>query len=131
MSLIDPDKLFDKKLTVYGDTELETDLAIWKKKLQRNIKQEMEMSKDVQRNWREEDRNTAKPTNPWSNPYEDSGTAIPKRGGFRKICDYVDTQCRHPEHNPPTGICLPPGLYVYTCPSCGEEKPIRVPLITM
>ena len=28
--------------------------------------------------------------------------------------------CLDPEHNPPGNICLFPGTYKYTCPSCGE-----------
>ena len=42
-----------------------------------------------------------------------------KSGGLRKIGDLPPRQiCKHPEHNPPLSICLSPGIYEYTCPSC-------------
>lgn len=34
--------------------------------------------------------------------------------------------CKHPEHAPPTGIYLQPGLHIYECPSCKKTYPIRV-----
>jgi hypothetical protein len=44
-----------------------------------------------------------------------------KRGGLRRIGDLDETEpCRHPAHNPPTMIVLPPGKYEYTCPGCGH-----------
>lgn len=39
--------------------------------------------------------------------------------------------CRHPEHNPPTHICIPQGMqYVHVCPSCGAECILRSPEIS-
>lgn len=38
--------------------------------------------------------------------------------------------CLHPEHNPPSHIVLEPGDYIYSCPECGKEKVLSVPLIT-
>lgn len=55
----------------------------------------------------------------------------PKKGGFIKIKDYENKHCLDPEHNPPTMIVLEPGLYEYTCPSCGHVTVVNVPLITM
>lgn len=31
------------------------------------------------------------------------------------------SQCRHPEHDPPTMIVLQPGTYRHTCPACGNQ----------
>lgn len=32
-----------------------------------------------------------------------------------------DETCRHPEHNPPTHLYIPPGKgYRHVCPSCGK-----------
>lgn len=43
--------------------------------------------------------------------------------------DWED-HCRHPEHNPPMHICIPPGLKIrYKCPGCGKETVIRSPAI--
>lgn len=41
---------------------------------------------------------------------------------LRKIQDLDKSIiCRHPEHNPPSMIVLPPGVYEYTCPACGHK----------
>lgn len=42
-----------------------------------------------------------------------------------KKWDYKEP-CRHPEHNPPGMIVLPPGLHTYQCPGCGEAHTFRV-----
>jgi hypothetical protein len=34
---------------------------------------------------------------------------------------WIKEPCRHPEHNPPSMICLPPGTYEHTCPGCGNK----------
>jgi hypothetical protein len=34
--------------------------------------------------------------------------------------------CRHPEHNPPTGVVLAPGRHTYQCPSCKAETAFTV-----
>lgn len=34
--------------------------------------------------------------------------------------------CRHPEHDPPGMIVLPPGLHRWQCPACGAECTFRV-----
>lgn len=47
---------------------------------------------------------------------------------FEKIQDLTE-KCLHPEHNPPQHISLQPGIYKYTCPSCGAAKTITVPRI--
>ena len=50
---------------------------------------------------------------------------------LRKIKDYNKASiCMSPEHNPPMHIVLEAGEYVYTCPVCGKETRINVPLIT-
>jgi hypothetical protein len=34
--------------------------------------------------------------------------------------------CRHPEHNPPTHLCIPSGQrYRHVCPSCGAQAILR------
>jgi predicted RNA-binding Zn-ribbon protein involved in translation (DUF1610 family) len=38
--------------------------------------------------------------------------------------------CMDREHNPPTGICPEPGIYEWSCPSCGAKKIVRIPRIT-
>lgn len=49
---------------------------------------------------------------------------------FKKIKDYKGKKvCMSPEHNPPTHIVLDAGEYVYTCPVCGKEQKINVPLV--
>jgi hypothetical protein len=57
---------------------------------------------------------------------------------FRKIGDlpdpykqdeipvYANKPCRHPEHEPPGMICLPPGIYEYICPGCGRRIEFKV-----
>jgi hypothetical protein len=47
---------------------------------------------------------------------------------LKKIAD-LKTVCLSPEHNPPTMIVLPPGIYEYTCPSCGAKVVFTVPRI--
>ncbi len=49
--------------------------------------------------------------------------------GLEKIGD-IPKPCLHPEHWPDMHIVLDPGVYRYTCPSCGEETTFTVPLIT-
>jgi hypothetical protein len=50
---------------------------------------------------------------------------------IRKIDDddekWRNEVCRHPEHNPPTHICLPPGKYEHTCPGCKSKVVFVVP----
>ena len=53
-----------------------------------------------------------------------------RKGGLKKIEDFEDNICRHPEHNPPNMIVLSPGKYEYTCPGCGGKTIFTVPLIT-
>lgn len=43
------------------------------------------------------------------------------RSGTVKIAD-LPTQCRHPEHNPPTHRLFSPGIYMHTCPWCGHTQ---------
>ena len=40
--------------------------------------------------------------------------------------------CKHPEHNPPTHICIPYGkVMVHTCPSCQMVMEIGSPDVCM
>lgn len=42
---------------------------------------------------------------------------------LRKIRELINFQpCNHPEHNAPTMISLPPGVYEHTCPRCGKKR---------
>jgi len=54
---------------------------------------------------------------------------------FRKIQEAPDDSaagaCADPEHDPPTGICLKPGVYEYSCPTCSAKRIIRIPRITL
>jgi len=52
-----------------------------------------------------------------------------KKGGFTKIETPIIKKCLHPEHSPPTMIYLPPGIYEYTCPECGESTRLHIPEI--
>lgn len=49
--------------------------------------------------------------------------------GLEKIAD-APKPCLSPEHNPPMHIVLPPGVYKYTCPSCGQSVVFTVPMVT-
>lgn len=51
---------------------------------------------------------------------------------IKKIKDISSKDyCRHPEHNPPNMIVLPPGVYEHTCPSCGAKKIFTVNRVTL
>jgi hypothetical protein len=48
---------------------------------------------------------------------------------FRKIKDpfeNLDRQCKHPEHNPPSMVCLPSGTHEWECPACHQTQIVRV-----
>jgi hypothetical protein len=48
---------------------------------------------------------------------------------FKKVEDersWKTARCRHPEHNPPSMIVLPHGLWEWTCPGCGQVQHIHV-----
>lgn len=47
--------------------------------------------------------------------------------GLRRIGDAMSPPCPHPQHNPPTGITLEPGMYQHTCPGCGHTLTFVVP----
>jgi hypothetical protein len=49
--------------------------------------------------------------------------------GTRRIAE-IPEPCRHPEHNPAMGVCLPPGLYEHECPGCGATVRFNVPRVT-
>lgn len=51
-------------------------------------------------------------------------------GGLRKIAD-APRPCLSPEHNPPSMIVLEPGVYEYTCPSCGKTVTFTVAGVTL
>lgn len=42
-------------------------------------------------------------------------------GGLRKIAD-ATRSCTAPGHDPPSHIVLEPGVYEYTCTSCGARQ---------
>lgn len=47
---------------------------------------------------------------------------------LRKVSDLPGHMyCRNPEHNPPSMIVLPPGVYEHTCPGCGHVTRFVVP----
>lgn len=56
-----------------------------------------------------------------------------KHGGFKRISgpEGKSERCRDKEHNPPGHICLKPGTYEYTCPSCGAIQVVNIPEITL
>lgn len=37
-----------------------------------------------------------------------------------------ERRCRHPDHDPPTMICLPPGVYEHERPECGRKIQFNV-----
>lgn len=39
--------------------------------------------------------------------------------------------CRHPEHNPPGMILLPPGSHTWQCPACGKTVTFTVKEVTL
>jgi hypothetical protein len=47
---------------------------------------------------------------------------------MKKIADRpaLPQSCRHPEHDPPGMIVLPPGTYEHTCPGCKRVQTIVV-----
>lgn len=45
-----------------------------------------------------------------------------KKGGTRKIADLTGNYCRHPEHNPPSHMVFPDGVYEHECPACGAVQ---------
>lgn len=52
---------------------------------------------------------------------------------IKKIVDFSDykqvySNCKDPDHNPPSYISLEPGVYEHTCPSCYVTSIINVPL---
>jgi hypothetical protein len=52
-----------------------------------------------------------------------------KRGGFEDIP--LPERCRHPQHEPPMHMVIPPGKqYRHICPGCGREVLLRPPHIT-
>lgn len=41
----------------------------------------------------------------------------------RKIADLPKHEtCQHPEHQPPSMMCYPPGVYEHECPSCHKVQ---------
>jgi hypothetical protein len=38
--------------------------------------------------------------------------------------------CKDRQHNPPSAIVLKPGIYEWSCPSCGHKVRINIPHIT-
>lgn len=62
----------------------------------------------------------------------DDGEKQPsKRGGFRPIAEKWVKSCHHPDHEPPSMLCIPHGMeYVHICPACGQETIMRGSNIT-
>lgn len=53
---------------------------------------------------------------------------MPKKS---KVEKWSVPACRHPEHNPPGMISLPPGAYEHSCPACGHSTTFTVSGPTM
>ncbi len=49
--------------------------------------------------------------------------------GMRQID--MEEICRDPEHNPPSMMVYPPGVYEHTCPRCEEKKTFTVRPVLM
>lgn len=48
-----------------------------------------------------------------------------KHSGFEDIPEYPKP-CRHPEHNPPGHLVIPPSKqYRHVCPACGHTVVLR------
>lgn len=48
----------------------------------------------------------------------------PRRSGFEDVP--LPQRCRHPEHEPPSHLYIPPGKqYRHICPGCGRESVLR------
>lgn len=46
---------------------------------------------------------------------------------IKKIADVtVPEICLDPDHNAPSMIVLPPGVYEHVCPGCGRKQVFRV-----
>jgi hypothetical protein len=53
-----------------------------------------------------------------------------KESGFFDLPN--TNRCMHPEHNPPTGICIPQGKgYRHVCPACGKVQIVIPPQYTL
>ncbi len=44
----------------------------------------------------------------------------------KKISDLPQSQCNHPEHNPPMHQVFENGIYEHECPACGKKKTFTV-----
>lgn len=54
---------------------------------------------------------------------------INRNSGLRKIDD-IKKPCYSSQHNPPSHMYLPLGVYEYVCPKCGNRVVFTVPEIT-
>lgn len=46
---------------------------------------------------------------------------------MRRIVDAFELKaCRHPQHDPPTMISLPPGIYEHSCPRCHAVQHVTI-----
>lgn len=45
---------------------------------------------------------------------------------IRRPRESLAAPCRHPEHDPPSMTCYPPGRYEHRCPSCGAPARFSV-----
>ena len=52
-----------------------------------------------------------------------------RKSGFEDDPGAIEP-CLHPEHNPPTHLCIPAGkVYRHVCPACGAVQVLRAPCI--
>lgn len=56
-------------------------------------------------------------------------SVVAAASGLRKVAD-IPRVCTSSAHDPPTMIVLPPGVYEYTCPACGETCTFTVARVT-
>ena len=50
---------------------------------------------------------------------------------IKHIPERETKRCRHPEHNPPGMIVLPPGTHIWRCPHCGATQRVYIPSVTL
>lgn len=51
------------------------------------------------------------------------------KGSLEKLADLPE-RCLSPEHNPPNMVVLSPGVYRWTCPTCGKSRVFTVSRIS-
>lgn len=54
------------------------------------------------------------------------------KGGIEDDPTWKGKDCRHPEHNPPMHLHIPPGKrYRHVCPACGRTVVVHAPEVTL